>query len=61
MSQSWRDEVWHALRSGKTRGIDQSCQHYPCHSLLEDCTWCFCPFYPCNNTSTGGRKIKGRI
>lgn len=30
-------------------GSRKGCQYFPCHeeSKLEDCTYCFCPFYPC--------------
>lgn len=41
------------------------CDYYPCHFQGQDCTWCYCPFYPCLDPSTGGkhkdRKEKGRI
>jgi len=23
------------------------CEYYPCHTKLEDCTFCYCPIYPC--------------
>lgn len=38
-----------------------SCDYYPCHFSKEesdsyqDCTFCFCPFYPCFDDRTGGR------
>ncbi|HCX89553.1 MAG: hypothetical protein COW04_13340 [Deltaproteobacteria bacterium CG12_big_fil_rev_8_21_14_0_65_43_10] len=28
---------------------------------LEDCTFCYCPFYPCGEESTGGKWIRGAI
>ena len=34
-------------------GPNTECKYYPCHSNLEDCTWCYCPFYPCEDTSLG--------
>jgi Zn-finger protein len=37
--------------------IDNTCDYHPCHSPLEDCTFCFCPFYPCGDESTGGRFV----
>lgn len=37
--------------------IEKDCEYYPCHSVLEDCTFCFCPFYPCGDESTGGRYV----
>lgn len=48
-------EINRALRSGRLRGPDVSCEYYPCHFRGQDCTWCFCPFYPCNDPSTGGK------
>ena len=48
------------LGKGDLLGIDTSCRYYPCHrGGLEDCTFCFCPFYPCGDESTGGKWIKG--
>ncbi|MEA2045119.1 MAG: cysteine-rich small domain-containing protein [Euryarchaeota archaeon] len=38
-----------------------NCERYPCHfpdqdgTLYQDCTFCFCPFYPCFEPRTGGR------
>ncbi len=29
------------------------CKYYPCHKGLEDCTFCYCPFYPCINKKLG--------
>ncbi len=37
--------------------IDRDCEYYPCHLGLDDCTFCFCPFYPCGDGSTGGRHV----
>jgi Zn-finger protein len=37
------------------RGSDKSCEYYPCHIEGQDCTWCYCPFYPCLDGETGGR------
>ena len=36
------------------KGIDKDCKYFPCHDELEDCSFCYCPFYPCNNPDTGG-------
>lgn len=33
--------------------INKSCAYFPCHKPLEDCTFCYCPFYPCLNNSLG--------
>lgn len=29
------------------------CEHYPCHFEGQDCTFCFCPFYPCEDGRLG--------
>ena len=31
----------------------ESCEHYPCHFGGQDCTFCFCPFYPCKDERLG--------
>ena len=49
------------------RRINKSCAYFPCHKPeggglasnsqshkgLEDCTFCYCPFYPCRNNTLG--------
>lgn len=30
------------------------CSYYPCHEGLEDCSFCYCPFYPCLDKELGG-------
>lgn len=32
---------------------NRKCAHYPCHTGLEDCTFCYCPLYPCQNEARG--------
>jgi len=34
--------------------LNKNCGYFPCHEGLGDCTFCYCPFYPC------GDKHKGR-
>lgn len=34
-----------------------TCQYYPCHFEGQDCTFCFCPFYACEDERTGGKWI----
>ncbi len=38
----------------------RDCEYYPCHFEGQDCTYCFCPFYPCEDEAKGeyiiGRK-----
>ena len=40
------------------------CKYYPCHDGLEDCTFCYCPLYPCKNEKRGeyiSGKTKNKI
>jgi precorrin-3B C17-methyltransferase len=39
-------------------GPNLSCEYYPCHQHPQNCTFCYCPFYPCGDSSTGGQWIK---
>jgi threonine-phosphate decarboxylase len=39
-------------------GSNLECDYYPCHFEGQDCTFCFCPFYPCNDERTGGQWIE---
>lgn len=41
-------------------GPNRSCDYYPCHHHPQNCTFCYCPFYPCGDGSTGGRWIKDK-
>lgn len=34
--------------------INRACRFFPCHTGLEDCTFCYCPFYPCLDEKKGG-------
>ncbi|MDQ1312622.1 cysteine-rich small domain-containing protein [Methanothrix sp.] len=36
-----------------------SCERFPCHHPEQDCSLCFCPFYPCQDVRTGGRERDG--
>ena len=38
--------------SGPT-GSKESCDYHPCHHHGQDCTLCFCPFYPCDDERLG--------
>ncbi len=46
-----------AVASGTHTGRD-TCEYYPCHFKEQDCTFCFCPFYACENERTGGKWIE---
>ncbi|HUL39697.1 MAG TPA: cobyric acid synthase, partial [Methanomassiliicoccales archaeon] len=39
--------------SGAIKGSDLSCSYYPCHYQGQDCTFCYCPLYPCLDASLG--------
>ncbi len=41
-------------------GPNKSCEYYPCHSHPQNCMFCYCPFYPCGEGSTGGKWIKDK-
>ncbi|MCL2295693.1 MAG: cobyric acid synthase [Methanomassiliicoccaceae archaeon] len=34
-------------------GPDKSCPYHPCHFTGQDCTFCYCPFYPCMDEDLG--------
>ncbi len=34
-----------------------TCEYYPCHFEDQDCIFCFCPFYPCEDERTGGKMV----
>jgi len=38
-------------------GQNTDCEYFPCHNNEESCTFCYCPFYPCADGSTGGKWI----
>jgi|Deesub1362A_J573_1020465.scaffolds.fasta_scaffold00182_57 hypothetical protein len=35
-------------------GPSFECKYYPCHFSGQDCTFCYCPFYPCLNYNMSG-------
>jgi len=36
------------------------CKYYPCHYEGQDCTFCYCPLYPCKD-ETLGKWVKGEV
>lgn len=34
-------------------GSNTSCDYHPCHFTGQDCTFCYCPFYPCEDGDLG--------
>ena len=52
-------EFYEKYLSGEgVSGPNLGCEYYPCHSHPQNCTFCYCPFYPCGDPSTGGHWIK---
>lgn len=51
-------EIGRALEKGVAARSRVDCEYYPCHFEGQDCTFCFCPFYPCKETRTGGKFIQ---
>ena len=43
-----------------SHGPNRECEFYPCHYDGQYCDFCYCPFYPCGDSSTGGQWIKGK-
>lgn len=37
----------------KIQRINKACKYFPCHKGLEDCAFCYCPFYPCRDEKLG--------
>jgi histidinol-phosphate aminotransferase/threonine-phosphate decarboxylase len=62
-----KNELQHVIEKASEEGIGgrKTCEYYPCHFEGQNCTFCFCPFYPCENEKTGGKWIQssrgGRI
>lgn len=46
------------LEDDIVEGPNFECDYYPCHEGGVNCTFCYCPFYPCGDSSTGGKWIK---
>ena len=48
------------LNGEVAHGPNRGCEFYPCHYDGQYCDFCYCPFYPCGDSSTGGQWIKGK-
>ncbi len=48
-----------ALEKG-IKGPNRECSYYPCHFPNQDCTFCYCPFYPCLDERLGKFKISSK-
>lgn len=40
-------------KRGAVERLNRACRYFPCHSAQEDCTFCYCPFYPCGDKKLG--------
>jgi len=55
------NEFYTKYLNGETAtGSNDHCDYYPCHKDLQCCDFCYCPFYPCGDSSTGGKWIKNK-
>lgn len=57
-SERAEKEIGRALKKGAVARSRVECEYYPCHFEGQDCTFCFCPFYPCEDIRTGGKFIR---
>jgi threonine-phosphate decarboxylase len=57
-SQLAEKEIEEALTRGVAARSRIDCEYYPCHFEGQDCTFCFCPFYPCKEKKTGGEFVQ---
>ncbi len=46
------NKVSEELKAGNI-GSNTSCDYHPCHYRGQNCSFCYCPFYPCNDTDFG--------
>ncbi len=51
-------EISRSLERGVIARSRIDCEYYPCHIEGQDCTFCFCPFYPCGDVRTGGELLR---
>jgi len=45
-------------KKGLQQNKRETCEYYPCHFDGQDCTFCYCPFYPCLDERGGGKYIQ---
>lgn len=45
-------------KSGQQQNKRENCEYYPCHFNGQDCTFCYCPFYPCEDDRGGGKYVQ---
>ena len=49
-----------AQMEGGIVGGNRECPYFPCHHPDQDCTFCFCPLYPCGDPLLGEYAISQR-
>jgi len=59
MLKQAEEHIKKALKEG-LKGANRECKYYPCHFPGQDCTFCFCPFYPCYDYRLGRMIISSR-
>ncbi len=59
MLQQAKTNLEEAIKNG-IKGTNRECSYYPCHSHLQDCTFCYCPFYSCGDRMLGEFKISSK-
>ncbi len=59
MLEQAKMHIANVLESGII-GTKEECEYYPCHFQGQDCTWCFCPVYPCLDDKTGGKYVQSK-
>ena len=53
LNNNWKDKAYSYF-------CHEKCEYFPCHNDEESCTFCYCPFYPCADGSTGGKWIEDK-
>ena len=56
--RNFTEKVAEELTAGNI-GTNASCEWYPCHFKGQNCSLCFCPFYPCMD-DTLGKMVEGK-
>ena len=61
MGQEYLKEIVRAEIARGWIGCNRKCKYNPCHYEGQDCTFCYCPFYPCNDTRFGKELDRPKI
>ena len=54
-----KSRVENAIARGNIHS-NTECDYHPCHYKGQNCSFCYCPFYPCNDTDLGTSKASKR-